>query len=352
MKKVVIVGAGVVGLFCALRLAKSGAQVIVLEGEREDFSVYGPTASLAAAGMLAPLSEATGDADERALALQSFDMWKRLTPGSMWEDGVRFDGAVVVAPDDALRARADGRALTPLNAAQWKKRTGLETRIDSGVFIEDEGVADPVRVLSGLAMDARRHGVQTLFANDVGAVTGSSVESYDTGVYEADVVLLAPGVWASEAMADVAPALKHVTPAKGQIVPVTLPRSLGPNVHAPGFYLARRMDDDVVLGATMEVGKSDRFPSEEGAQMLLAAAERVFPGEVRQREKGWAGVRPMSPDGAPMVGKNGDVWIATGHSRNGWLLAPITAEILATEIMGGEADPLWKRYSPDRFAAS
>lgn len=351
-KRVIIVGAGVIGLFCALRLAKSGAQVIVLEGEREDFSVYGPTASLAAAGMLAPISEATGDADEHKLALESFEIWKRLTPGSLWEDGVRFDGAAVIAPDDALRTRAGARKLTPLNAAQWKKRTGIEARIDTGVFVEDEGVADPIRVLSGVAMDARRHGVQTLFANDVGEVTANSVESFDTGMYEADAVLLAPGAWASTAMCELAPALKHVTPAKGQLVPVSLSGSLGPNVHASGFYLARRMDDDVVLGATMEPGKSDRVPSETAAKDLLARAEQVFPGLLRQREKGWAGVRPMSPDGAPIVGKSGDVWVASGHGRNGWLLAPITAEIIATEIMGGERDALWSRYSPDRFASS
>ena len=75
----------------------------------------------------------------------------------------------------ALQARAQalGRSATPLNAAQWRKRTGFDARIDTGVFIEDEGVADPIRVLSGLAMDARAHGVQTLFAHDVGEVTGS-----------------------------------------------------------------------------------------------------------------------------------------------------------------------------------
>jgi glycine oxidase len=111
------------------------------------------------------------------------------------------------------------------------------------------------------------------------------------------------------------------------------------------------MDHDVVLGATMEPGKSDRFPSDQAAQDLLTKAEQLFPGLVRQREKGWAGVRPMSPDGAPIVGKSGDLWVAAGHGRNGWLLAPITAEIIATEIMGGERDALWSRYSPDRFAS-
>lgn len=352
--RVVIVGAGVIGLFCALRLAKAGAKVIVLEGERDDFTVYGPTASLAAAGMLAPLGEEAGDSELQQLALVSFDMWRQQSKGALWQDGLRFDGAVVVSTDPAAlvaRTQALGRNAVALNAAQWRKRAGFEARIDSGVFIEDEGIADPIRVLSGLAMDGRRHGVQTLFAHDVGEVTASSVESYEGGVFEADAVLLAPGAWGTDALKQAAPALKLVRAAKGQLVPVTLARSLGPNIHAPGFYLTRRMEDDVVLGATLEFDRFDRHATDKGADDLLAAAELVLPGEVRRRERGWAGIRPMSPDGAPMVGRSGDVWVAAGHSRTGWLLAPLTAEIVTAQIMGEELAPLWNRFSPDRFAA-
>ncbi len=353
-KRVVIVGAGVIGLFCALRLAKAGAQVILLEGERDDFTVYGPTASLAAAGMLAPLSEEQGDTELQALAMESFDMWRAQSKGALWEDGVRFGGGIIVAADAAAlqaRAQALGRSATPLNAAQWRKRTGFDARIDTGVFIEDEGVADPIRVLSGLAMDARRHGVQTLFAHDVGEVTGSLVHSYEGGDFEADAVLLTPGAWATDFLKEAAPALRLLRAAKGQLVPVSLDRPLGPNIHAPGFYLTRRMEDDVVLGATMEFDRFDRRATEGAAEELLAAAELVLPGAVRRRERGWAGIRPMSPDGAPMVGKSGDVWVAAGHSRNGWLLAPLTAEIATAQIMGEEISPLWNRYSPDRFTA-
>jgi|CXWL01.1.fsa_nt_gi glycine oxidase len=351
-KQVLIVGAGVIGLFCALRLAKAGAKVILFEGERDDFTVYGPTASLAAAGMLSPLVETTGDADGQSLALQSFDLWRAQSKGALWEDGLRFDGAVAVSDDPAAtqaRVREAGRNAIALNASQWRKRTGFDARIDTGVFVEDEGIADPIRVLSGLAMDARRHGVQTLFAHDVGEVTANTVETYEEGVFEADAVLLAPGVWSTPELKAAAPALELVRPAKGQLVPVKLQRSLGPNLHTPDFYLARRMNDDVVLGATMELGVGDRHATDKAGEPLLAAAERLLPGAVARQERGWAGVRPMSPDGAPMVGRSGDVWIAAGHSRNGWLLAPITAEIATAQIMGDPLDPLWQRYSPDRF---
>lgn len=351
-RRVVIVGAGVIGLFCALRLAKGGAQVVVLEAEQETFSVYGPTASLAAAGMLAPLAEAWGDPAQQELALASFDLWRKHSPGALWEDGVRFDGAVLLSGDPANaieRVCARGRAGELLNSAQARKRTGFPELRGEAAFIADEGVADPIRTLSGLAMDARRHGVQTLFSQDVSDVSGHEVKTYEGGVYEADAVVLAPGAWATQTLKEAAPALRHIRPAKGQIVPVLAAKPLGPNLHAEGFYLARRMESDIVLGASLELGRSDRHVNEARAEALLAAAERVLPGALTRRERGWAGVRPMSPDGAPMVGKSNDVFIAAGHGRQGWLLAPLTAEIIAAQVLGAELDTSWGRYRPDRF---
>ena len=350
MSRILIVGAGAIGLFCALRLAKAGAKVVLLEAEPEDFTVHAPTASLAAAGMLAPIGEAAGDANVNRLALASFDSWRAMSKGALWEDGVRFGGGVIVAADaDAVRERAMGRSVIPLSAGQWRKRSGLEARVENALFVEDEGVADPIRVLSGLAMDARRHGVQILFSHDVASVSAHSATTYEGAVFEADAVLLAPGVWATDQLIAAAPALGHVRPAKGHLVAVTLARPLGPNIRTPGFYLTRRMDDDVVLGASMEFGRYDRQVRPERVAALLAAAESLFPGEVRPRGQAWAGVRPMSPDGAPLIGRSGEVWIAAGHSRNGWLLAPITAEIICAQLMGGEISPLWKCFSPDRF---
>ena len=110
-------------------------------------------------------------------------------------------------------------------------------------------------------------------------------------------MLLTPGAWATDYLKAAAPALRLLRAAKGQLVPVSLERPLGPNIHAPGFYLTRRMEDDVVLGATMEFDRFDRRATEGAAEELLAAAELVLPGEVRRRERGWAGIRPMSPDG-------------------------------------------------------
>jgi glycine oxidase len=359
--RVIVVGAGIIGMFCALRLAQRGAQVIVLEGEREDLGPFSPMASLAAAGMLAPVTEASGPPERHALldrlALDSFDLWRTQSKGALWEDGMRFDGGVFIAADEfdaadmQQQASRVGRSAKPLSAGQASKRTGLQTRCDHALFIEDEAVADPVRVLSGLVMDARRHGVQVLYRHDVDQVEANRVTVYEQGSYEADIVLLAPGAWASERMLKAAPVLARIRPARGHVLPVKLAQPLRPNVHGRSFYLARRMDDDVVLGSTMEFDRFDRGVDPERVNQLLGAAEQMFPGEVHLRADAnpWVGVRPMSPDWAPIIGRSGDALVACGHSRNGWLLAPVTAEIVCGVVFGDQLAPHWAAFGPERF---
>ncbi len=355
MKQVVIVGGGVIGLFAAVRLAKAGARVTVLEAEAEHPSVFGPGASAAAAGMLAPFEEAPSAHD--VLALESLDMWKQFQAGAEWADGVRFDGGIAVAKDAegiaslVRRAEKHGRQVTPLSNTQFRKRSGLANKkIEHAAFIADEGVADPLRVLSGLGMQARAHGVIIEYHCDVSNVTATAVKTHEGRVYEAEVVVLSPGAWATDKLQAAAPALKHVRPAKGHLVSVALEQSLAPNLRTPGFYLAQRRED-VVLGATMEFDRYDRRIDKELVAELLAAAEAVLPGEVRQREDtAWAGIRPMSPDGWPMIGPSGDgLLVAAGHGRNGWLLAPITAEMITAYVFGAEIPPQWAALSPARF---
>lgn len=352
MKSVVIVGAGVVGLFCAVRLAQGGARVTLLEAESEDVGVFGPRASSAAAGMLAPLG-GVPDPHE-GVALASLDLWKRLQSGAAWADGVRFDGGVVVAASaDAASAFAAnaarvGRKAQLLSGGGFRNRTSFTSRIENALFLEDEGVADPQRVLSGLLMDARRYGVTVKFNSDIATAGANSAATHDNQVFEADVVLLAPGAWATKALQAAAPALKLIEGAKGHIVSVVLEKALKPNLRAEGFYIAERLED-VVLGATMEPGVYDRHIDPARVADLLAAAERLIPGEVKPRGAAWTGIRPMSPDGAPLIGPSGDVFVAAGHSRNGWLLAPVTAEIISAYVFGAAIAPEWAALSPARF---
>ncbi len=353
MKKVIIVGGGIVGLWCAVRLRQGGAQVTLLEAESEFFTPYGPTASAAAAGMLAPI-ETRASAHEQ-LALDSFDMWRDRQPGAEWADGVRFDGCVIIAenPEQAAQVQANaqrlGRGAAALNPSQFRKRTGLEAKVETGVFVADEGIADPVRVLSGLSMQARALGALLMFDADVAEIGGHAVTTHDGRVFEADIIVAAPGAWATDALKAAAPALARVSPGKGQLIGVETAHPLGTTVRGPGFYLARRRED-TVLGATMEMGRTDRRPDPEQGAALLARALAVFGGDLAVSERTWAGIRPMSPDGWPMIGPSGDVLIATGHARNGWLLAPVTAEIISAYVFGAEIPPEWAALSPARFA--
>jgi glycine oxidase len=239
MKSVIIVGAGAIGLMCAVRLAKAGARVTVLEEQREEITAYGATASASAAGMLAPI-EAEASPFER-LGLASYDLWKQWRTDAAWADAVRFDGAVAIARDAAgaeayvSNGARLGRNVSALSATKFRAKTDMATKIETSVFIEDEGTCDPIRTLSGLVMEARAHGVSVVFHRDVNAVTRNRVDTFEKGTYEADVVLLTPGAWASEQLKEVAPALKHVRAGKGQLVSVAFERDLRPNLRTPNF---------------------------------------------------------------------------------------------------------------------
>jgi glycine/D-amino acid oxidase-like deaminating enzyme len=125
MTSVIVVGAGIVGMYSALRLAQLGAHVTLLEAEAEDFGGHGPAASLAAAGMLAPISEAFAEEGAHPnlaeLGLASFDLWREQAKGAIWEDGVRFDGAAFVARD-APKPKPCTRAPALLGATPRQSR--------------------------------------------------------------------------------------------------------------------------------------------------------------------------------------------------------------------------------------
>jgi glycine oxidase len=353
MKSVVIVGGGVIGLSCAVRLAKAGARVTLLEGRDEGVGVWGPTVSASAAGMLAAIGDDASPHD--ALALRSFDLWRAQRDGAAWADAVRFDGAVVVHANaeaaSAFIAHAGGlgREAQALSPSQFSKRTNLRAKAAHAVFVADEGTIDPVRALTGLAMEARAHGALVRFAADVHAATAHTVTLSDGEALEADAVVLAPGVWAEERLTVNAPALRHVRPARGCLIPVVLEKPLAPNLRTPGFYMAQRLAD-VVLGSSLEYDRTDRRVDPAQVQRLLDAANGLFPGEIRPGAGSWTGLRPMAPDGWPMIGPTGEgVLVAAGHSRNGWLLAPITAEIVTAYVTGAEISPQWAALSPARF---
>ncbi|HVZ98753.1 MAG TPA: FAD-dependent oxidoreductase [Caulobacterales bacterium] len=349
--KVVIIGAGVVGLFSGLRLAERGADVTVIDGDLEDWESRGCAASRAAAGMLAPVSEAQiahPGAHPRAGELDraSFELW-RAAPDFL-RPHINFCGALLLSEFGAGIAEAER-----LDRAEIRRRFGLDA--ESGALVKDEGVVDPIPALRAMAERIRALGGAVHFDREAETVETRPwlrVRCFGGATFSADRVVLAPGAWASEALAALAPALRHVGPARGCLAPVTMAASLPLNVRARDFYLTQRTTGDIVLGASMELGVAERRVDRSQIDMLFSAAERALPRQVwRSSRPAWAGVRAMSPDWSPLIGPSGleGVLVACGHSRNGWLNAPITAEIVCAYVFGEEINPLWAAFAPERF---
>jgi glycine oxidase len=358
-KKIVVVGAGAIGLCSALHLVTLGHDVTLIDGDSGDWENFGAAASLAAAGMLAPLAEAAiapPEGHPRALELMmaSLEIWR-----GMQSKHVRFAGGLILGAELVARAsalaEANGLQAQRLSKDAVASRFGLNA--DEGLYSPDEeATVSPLAQLRAWLAEFRERGGKAHFDIEADTIEkkpwGRAVRCLGGEMFSADQIVLAPGIWARESLIEAAPALSLLRPAKGHLCDVQLSADLSANVHAPGFYLAARGGAEAVLGSTMEFDRDDRRIEPEKVQALRDAARAFLPGTFSDDVgRAWAGVRPMSPDWAPMIGRSGahGVIVACGHSRNGWLLAPITARIVAAYAEGEEIDPLWQAFAPDRF---
>jgi len=359
---VVVIGGGMIGLSVAWRAAQRGRSVCVIErGE------LGCGASHVAAGMLAPVTEA--DPGERALlalGLRSAGMWPafaaELAEASGGLDaGLRRCGALVVARDGdeaaALERELDLRREMELEvrrllpSAARRLEPALAPTIRLALDVPGDHVADPRASVIALAEAGLRAGVVMC--------TGAAVQriEYDgariAGVrlaggpfVAAEQVVVAAGAWSATVAGLPEPARIPLRPVKGQILRLRDPGGPGMLeriVRFEGGYLVPRGDGRYVLGATMEERGFDTSVTAGGLYELLRDAGELVPGvhELIVEETA-AGVRPATPDNAPVLGAAEDVeglvW-ATGHHRNGILLAPVTAEIVAGALDGEPAPP-------------
>jgi glycine oxidase len=363
---VAVVGGGIVGLACAWRAAERGMSVVVLERDR-----LGGGASQVAAGMLAPVTEADfGEDALLELNLAGAERWpafaRELAAASGMGCGFRESGALVVAVDRD-DAEELGR-LAELHRAlglpsEWigprecrRLEPGLSPRLRGAIRAPGDHQADPVATVAALAEACRRAGVDLREEVEVAELVraGGRVTGVRTSTAElaADTVVVAAGAWSAALAPDAPP----VRPVKGQIAALRAPDpALAPAhiVRTPRCYMLAREDGRVVLGATMEERGFDQGTTADGVFRLLEAAREVLP-DVGELE--WAGVRaglrPATPDNLPAIGRDrldGLVW-ATGHHRNGVLLAPLTGGLVA-DLLAGEAEPP-AAVAPDRFAGA
>lgn len=373
---VLVVGGGVIGLSVAWRAAREGASVHLLDpgGQR--------AASWAAAGMLAPVSEASfGEEDGLRLGLAALARYpsfvSELEAEAGQEVGLRPEGTLIVAFDaddrtalarlSAFRTRLGLPTLSLTGAQARGHEPFLSGRVSAGVLAGADLSVDNRRLLAALRAALARRGALTtvgtasaLLSRD-GRVTG--VRTDDGEVLPASSVVLAAGCWSGRLAG--APELP-VRPVKGQILRLRVPggmaaltgkggllgRTVRGMVRGREVYLVPRDDGEIVVGATVEERGFDTDVTAGAVQDLLTDAAELVPtlGELHFVEA-IARLRPGTPDNGPIVGRTGPAGlvVATGHYRNGVLLAPATADAVTALLTGGDPSPEWKPFHPGRF---
>ncbi|HEY9769910.1 MAG TPA: glycine oxidase ThiO [Coleofasciculaceae cyanobacterium] len=357
-RDILIIGGGVVGLAIAIELKRQGAKVTVVS---QDFS---QAASHAAAGMLAPMAEKLTSAAMLDLCLRSrwlYPEWTRkLEELTGLETGYLPCG--ILAPVyDQPESTADDR-----HNSIWLDRQaiqlyqpGLSDRVIGGWWYPEDGQVDNRCLMRSLLQAAQTLGIEIHEGVSVKAIQQQQgrVEAVLTnlGQINAEQYVLAAGSWSSQLLP------LPVRPVKGQMLSLRMPQKL----HQPfplqrilygnGVYLVPRQDGRLIVGATVEEVDWTPFNTPKGIQSLLDKTTELYPAAVDwQIEEFWWGFRPGTPDELPIIGRSScdNLFLATGHYRNGILLAPITASLIADLILKQKSDPLLAKFSDRRFYQS
>jgi glycine oxidase len=362
---VVVIGAGAIGAGCAYELACAGARVTVIEcGEP------GGEASGASAGLLSAFtSERTGAL--ATLQQLSRDLYQPLAGILRNESGIDIQheagGHLQLCMGNAearwaneLAAEHRGRGerveyLTAEAVRELEPEVSREAR--GALLLPRDGWVHTGRLVAALVRAGTRRGVRFLLGQPAEALvrTGNrvtGVRARGIGALEAGAVVLAAGVGSGE-IAGI-PAALRIRPVKGQMLALAHdPPLFRHAVLREHVYLVPRADGECVVGATAEDGLADKTVTPAGLHWLLTEAVVTVPGLARAPFlRAWAGVRPASPDDLPIVGPWPDLpglYVATGHFRNGILLTPITAQIIAEWIVKGRSTLPAEPFLPDRL---
>jgi glycine oxidase len=335
-----------------------------------DRGELGHGTSHVSAGMLAPISEA--DAGEEALlrlGLESARRWPAFAAELQEASGIDVDlrrtGTLLVARDRdeaealerelALRRRFGLAAERVLPSQARRLEPGLAPTVRLGLDVPDDHALDPRLVVAALARAAERAGAVLRPGEEVAEVRpGAGVRLASGEEVAAGAVVIAAGPWSGALRGIPEDARVPVRPVKGQSLRLRDPS--GPGlvervVRWDGGYLVPRSDGRYVLGATVEERGFDTSLTGGGIHDLLRDGSELVPGVLElEVEELIAGLRPGTPDNAPVIGASpaapGLVW-ATGHYRNGALLTPVTADLVVAALCGDEPDPA---FAPQRFA--
>lgn len=378
---VLIVGGGVIGMSIAWRASQQGLSVVVADPRP------GQGATHAAAGMLTPVAEAAY-AERKIFALGQDslrrypDFVSELQAVTGLPTGFRQAGTLQIAYDsDDLALLAETRVLQESFGVHLEQLTARDCReaepmldpsVRGGLLAPDDGSVDPRLVAVALQEAAQGSGARlvrqpvTELRTAAGRASGARLA--DDSVITARWIVLAAG-WESAALpglpAGVAP---PVRPVKGQIIrlrmtsatsaaglpPGLLQRTVRGVVRGSSVYLVPRDNGELVIGATQEELGPDTTVTAGGVWELLRDARALVPGITElELQDVTAGLRPGTPDNAPVLGPSElpGLVLATGHFRAGVLLAPVTADTIATYLRTGTPDPIWAAFGAGRFRA-
>ncbi len=354
--RIAIVGAGVIGLSCAWNLSSQGARVSVF-----DKGVAGRGASWAAAGMLSPAYEAGGEFGCHPklfdLCLQSADMWPAYADRLALESGenIGFVGgpSLAIAQTDQdlqhlsrIATSLDARGLNfdrlePGEALKLEPTLSKDLR--GALRLPMDGQVDNRKVVGALIKVCKLTERIELFENHPAPLLPNLERDYDH-------VIVTAGYESPEVIGD----MIAISAVGGQMCSVSTgayaPRQ---TLRCGSLYIVPKMDR-IVIGATVEPGRTTLKPDHFAVGRLREEAKALVPGLAQATHlQSWSGVRPATPDGAPLLHRlTPKTMIAAGHYRNGILLAPITAAITAKMLANAELSKLESAFTANRFCAA
>ena len=361
---VIVVGGGPVGAACARELAQAGRRVLVLEPGGELGQGW-----RAAAGMLAPQIEAEDEDPLLELGLAGRELYSQLVEPLREATGVDIglwrEGIAHVAANEAEAADLRSRCAWQRqhsHLADWLDADEVRARwpwlgpTAGALWAAREGALEPGKLVDALLIDAERHGA--VLARDT-VVAIDQANGRAVGVigrcsrYTAGDIVLAAGAWSGTIEGPPRPVA--VAPVRGQMAALPWPEGARRAIiYGHDCYIVAR-GEEAIVGSTMEYVGFRSEVTTEGLAQLFSGVTALCPSLTRASvRRTWAGLRPVTPDGLPIIGAEprlGGLWYATGHGRNGILLAGITGVILRQLITGEPTVEDIEAFAPSRFWA-
>lgn len=367
---VVVIGGGVIGLTIARALALRGVnRIVLIERAR-----LGAEASSAAAGMLAPQTEADHADEFFSLCCQSRDMYPTFAAALREETGIDSEldrtGTLYLAFSESDQKEigqrydwqtAAGLAVQKLNANDARAQEPcISEHVRAALKFPRDMQIENRRLVSALVTANEKLGVRLLTSTTVESlrIDRGRIEGVEThrGSVSTGKVVVAGGAWSSFIKVPGEPLPKlRIEPVRGQMVCFESNPSIARHViYSPRGYLVPRRDGRMLAGSTMEHAGFAKDVTASGVHSILSHALEISPriSDLPLIDV-WAGLRPRAPDGLPVLGPCAEIQglvYASGHYRNGILLAPITGELIAGTIVDNVLSPAFDVFAPDRFA--